>query len=336
MAADDPKTERLSPVEGSQRLAGLDVLRGFALYGVFLVNAFVSARPFEIAIAPPDASEGRGELLAWLAFDVLFSMKFVTLFSLLFGVGLALQHQRAEAKGLSIARVYPRRLLVLAAMGLVHGCLLFEGDILFVYALAGALLYALRARPARALTAVAVAFFAFGLLLSIGWAWIGDEMFADEPDELADAYLEATRTGGLADVLALRPVMYVGWLALSSVISFNWRVVAFLFLGAALAEARLDLPGPRRAPAQGCLDRHAGGRSRSADSRPRRSCATTAAPDASSGAIAEELGSAVLAFGFAGAVLAIVHAGRMGPLVARARSRGAHGADELPPPVRSR
>ena len=55
--------------------------------------------------------------------------KFFTLFSLLFGLGLAIQMQRASAKGVDVAPIFVRRMLVLLVLGLAHTLLFWFGDI---------------------------------------------------------------------------------------------------------------------------------------------------------------------------------------------------------------
>jgi uncharacterized protein len=66
--------------------------------------------------------------------DFLVSRKFVTMFSFLFGVGFAIQMDRAAARGAPFAGIYLRRLVALLAFGLAHAVFLWDGDILHVYA----------------------------------------------------------------------------------------------------------------------------------------------------------------------------------------------------------
>ena len=93
-----------TPTETTERLEGLDILRGFALYGVFLTNAMVSSRSLEEAVAPPDlqnladASQGISETIAWAIFDGLLVTKFVAIFSLLFGT----KHIRFRGKFVNV------------------------------------------------------------------------------------------------------------------------------------------------------------------------------------------------------------------------------------------
>ena len=236
----------VSPTQSSERIEGLDVLRGFALYGVFLTNAFISSRPMGEAMRrpPADSSELIGpwwsETLAWGFFDGFLVMKFVTLFSLLFGMGLVLQNQRAAAAGIPFRKIYLRRLGLLAGIGIFHGFFLFEGDILLVYAFVGGLLFLFRNQSPRNLVWIAMIPLTIGFLLTLMWASIGVEMFeGGDTDGFGTAATTARRTGSLSQVIAQRPFEYIGWLVISSFISFNWRVVALFFLGAAIMKKGL-------------------------------------------------------------------------------------------------
>jgi uncharacterized protein len=132
------------------RVAAIDILRGFALFGILLIHVPVFAFPG----APPGYGF-RGDLLDTLLLDglILFvEAKFFSLFAALFGVSFALQRQSAAAHGQPFVPRFRRRLLFLGLFGALHIALLWEGDILLLYALAGLLLIPFRdAEPARLL-----------------------------------------------------------------------------------------------------------------------------------------------------------------------------------------
>ena len=141
-----PESPSAGPIESAQRVHALDALRGFALLGVFISNSlnWFNGRlflPKEQALA---LAASPLELTVNSLFALLIEQKFVTLFTLLFGLGFALQMTRAEGRGTSIVPVYRRRLLVLLGIGLVHMFAIWLGDILTTYALVGFLLLSFR------------------------------------------------------------------------------------------------------------------------------------------------------------------------------------------------
>jgi uncharacterized protein len=157
------------PTSDVERLDILDALRGFALAGIFLVNlavfsGFVFMPPELMARLPTAAVDmPAAGLIFWLGYG-----KFYSLFSLLFGVGFSLQLVAAEDRGDSRLAVFRRRLLVLLAIGAVH-LYIWEGDILFLYALVGFLLIPFRrvrdATLLRAAVALVLAPVALGVLI---------------------------------------------------------------------------------------------------------------------------------------------------------------------------
>ena len=148
-----PEPRPLEPVAAGERYELIDVLRGFALSGVLLANLMSnilrSASRQSLAELPAPAFE----MAVLRSYRFLVSGKFLFLFALLFGLGLAIQMERARARGVDVAPTYLRRLGILFVLGLAHAFLLWSGDILHIYALAGLALLALRSRSDRLLVA---------------------------------------------------------------------------------------------------------------------------------------------------------------------------------------
>ena len=151
-------SEELRPIAANERIEALDVVRGFALLGIFLMNIEFFNRTF----ASFDEGMPRGLTgLDWLAswFIAYFVQgKFWTIFSLLFGMGFAVMMVRAEQAGREFKKVYLRRVLALAAFGAAHFILLWQGDILFSYAVAALMLMVvLYGKPKPIFLAIALA-----------------------------------------------------------------------------------------------------------------------------------------------------------------------------------
>jgi len=125
----------------NERLPILDVLRGFALMGILIMNMpGFSYSPWHEA----DGSHywpGAVDQMAESVRDALFSGKFNSLFSVLFGLGFTIQYARMQhSDPLHADALYLRRLLVLFLLGVLHACVFWFGDVLHVYALLGIML----------------------------------------------------------------------------------------------------------------------------------------------------------------------------------------------------
>ncbi|MDB5959730.1 MAG: hypothetical protein JWP59_1024, partial [Massilia sp.] len=136
----------------------LDVVRGFALLGICVMNIeFFNRAMSTLGTGMPTGLTG----IDWLAsyFVAYFvAGKFWTIFSLLFGMGFAVMLTRAERAGRSFLKPYMRRIAALAVFGAAHHIFLFAGDILFSYAVAATyLLVVLYAKPRWLLLAIAIA-----------------------------------------------------------------------------------------------------------------------------------------------------------------------------------
>ncbi len=146
-AAGEPVS--MIPVAPGERILAVDVIRGFALFGILLVNMAFFSAPFDAILMNTPWWPALPDRIVTFAVHALAEGKFYILFSLLFGLGMAIQMERAAARGRSFAGYYVRRLLVLLPIGLAHALLLWYGDILTAYAVTGFLLLAFRRRRDR-------------------------------------------------------------------------------------------------------------------------------------------------------------------------------------------
>ena len=120
----------------TDRLIHLDVLRGFALLGILLVNFELFTRPVLASFIGLDAGLEGMDRAVDMAILWLAEGKFYPLFAMLFGIGFALMLERARETGSSFWPIYLRRTIVLALFGLAHIALVWVGDILLLYSLA--------------------------------------------------------------------------------------------------------------------------------------------------------------------------------------------------------
>ncbi len=157
----------LQPVKASERIHILDILRGFAIFGILVVNIIGFATPSYLPGYKITSHLPRYDEIADLAVLYLADGKFFTIFSFLFGIGFSVQMARAESKGRSLMTFYPRRLAILLGIGLLHAILFWVDDILRLYALLGFLLLAFRKRSSQTLILWAGIFFALNYLFSL-------------------------------------------------------------------------------------------------------------------------------------------------------------------------
>jgi uncharacterized protein len=150
-------------VPGHPRLDTLDLIRGVAVLGILTINIGGFAGPMIASTSPNLPWPATRIDEAAFAFNfLLFEGKMRALFSLLFGAGIVLFWERAEAKGRDGDSLQLRRLGWLMLLGLLHYLLLWWGDILFVYAVCG--FAALLLRPLGNAVLLTLA-----LLLYYGW-----------------------------------------------------------------------------------------------------------------------------------------------------------------------
>jgi uncharacterized protein len=194
-----------APVPASERLAILDILRGFALFGILTINIIVFKAPWGLLGL---GYEGPlADRLVLRAIVLLVESKFFTLFSFLFGLGFAIQLLRARGAGARFGLRYARRLSALLLFGVAHVVLLWDGDILIIYALVGVLLLLFRNASSRALLVWACVLLLVPLAL---WttAFIGVEAGRRVPEVAsrireADASIPAAVAGERASVARL-------------------------------------------------------------------------------------------------------------------------------------
>lgn len=145
------------PAPAEDRLAVVDALRGFALFGILLANILYWSGWGMATDAQRLAWGGpTGDLWQYRLHHLLVDGKFYTVFSFLFGAGFALQLERLLRRGHDGLRIYRRRVLVLLGIGLVHSFLIWDGDILVLYAVLGLVLPLFHRWSSRALVLAAL------------------------------------------------------------------------------------------------------------------------------------------------------------------------------------
>ena len=253
----------------AQRLEALDLLRGFALCGILLVNIISMGGIWEAYVPQSAPSLENPDWLAWLVQHVFLQGSMRGLFTLLFGAGMLLITLRGgSGKGtIEAADVYFRRCMALLVLGVGNvTVLLFPGDILYVYGLSGFFLFAFRAARPRSLILTSVLLVA--LLTGIQGASAYKQavearegravaesqlpaaslnpkqrealdayqaaVAARQPSHAAQAEQAELRTGGPVSLLKWSVHTWIDYAASSYTIILVMECVAFMLLGMAL------------------------------------------------------------------------------------------------------
>jgi len=233
------------PVTAGQRLETLDVLRGFALLGILAMNIRAMAAPFSAYMNPTVLFPYEGVSRAAYVFtSVVFDLKMMGLFSMLFGAGVLL-YAAKPTEAVRVARgLWFRRMFWLLVIGLVHAYLIWDGDILVPYALTGLiLLWWVRRLPAPALFAMAATWLVIGGALGLGMGAMFDSMPADEKAEAMAMWAPtpeqvqeqvAALRGSYPEVVAHRASFVAMGQTMYYALFFFWRVGGMMMLGMAL------------------------------------------------------------------------------------------------------
>lgn len=209
------------PHTQGERYDLIDALRGFALLGVCLANLsplslYEFLGPEEQAALPTSGFD----VVARNVIEELVNIKFITIFSLLFGLGFAVQLERAQARGHRLVPGYVRRLLVLLGIGAIHAWFVWWGDILFTYALVGLLMLPLRHASNRLLLIVGLVVAMLPPLIAPAVRPLLPE-FASQAQMYGRA-MEAFSGGSWAQAIEFNLQMS-GWARVS-----NWALVCFV------------------------------------------------------------------------------------------------------------
>lgn len=189
------------PIQSNERTVIVDILRGFALFGVLLTNLW--GLEIELpAVHLANITSNLADKITDTTVYVLFLNKFITLFSLLFGYGFGVIIERFLARGINPVPFFIRRMSILLLLGLFH-IGLWWGEILSIYALCGLLLL-----PFRRVKTQNLLLAAFSFILMAGPIVQGFRIFFFSPDPILREniftdYFEITRHGSFSEIFVV-------------------------------------------------------------------------------------------------------------------------------------
>ncbi len=232
------------PGPTQERHGAMDALRGVAVLGILVMNIQAFSMVMAAYLNPPVQGGFEGaNYWVWLLSHIFAQEKFLTIFSMLFGAGIVLMAERNEAKGLSPFRMHLRRNTALLFIGAAHGYLLWYGDILLAYALAGFAVYRCRHWASRRLVIAGVALLCLPALYMV-FSYASIPYWPDEARQEVHEMLEpppgfvamevATYQGGWLDQMRERVPTFFMISTFYFLIYTGWRVAGLMLLGMAL------------------------------------------------------------------------------------------------------
>jgi uncharacterized protein len=197
------------PVTAKERIQSIDVMRGVALLGILAMNIQDFSMIGQAYLNPTAYGDLHGlNYAVWYVCMLFADLKFMSIFSMLFGAGVLLMTSRIEASGRRSGPIHYRRMGWLALFGCLHGYLLWTGDILFTYALSGMVAYLSRKWRPRTLIISGLLFTAVSSALFVG-SYVSMPYW---PKKSVDQMRETMWMPSQADLAKDLAVHRAGWL----------------------------------------------------------------------------------------------------------------------------
>ncbi|MDX1587872.1 MAG: DUF418 domain-containing protein [Oleiphilaceae bacterium] len=234
----------MPPSDAPHRYQSLDVLRGFALLGILVMNIQAFAMVAAAYVNPTLAGPFEGvDFALWLVSHVLAEYKFLSLFAALFGAGIVMMARSSEAAGVDPWLRHRRRMVLLGLIGLLHATFIWYGDILFLYAVVGLVAFRFREMPVATLLRWALALYLVPLMAGLLFTLALMDMPADEYQQLvrdmwapgAAALQEeiSAYRGRYWQQLGQRVETLMGGYLLMILLEEGWRTLALMLAGMA-------------------------------------------------------------------------------------------------------
>ncbi len=244
---------KYAPVEKSKRIAVIDVLRGFAIFGILMVNIHLMYKPMLSTLLRSEIESTALNTALEAVVRFFFEGKFYLIFSFLFGYGFWIFMNKSVEGGKSIVLVFCRRLFFLLLFGIGHVVFLWAGDILVFYALFGFMLLLFRKSSNKKVIIWSIVFMVIPTILAalaVLFTWMGNqvpevrEMIAQSAEQntlrFRSLYQEAVAaysSGSFSEIISSRLMEYKA--LLPSIMFFYPIVVAAFLIGMLFARKRL-------------------------------------------------------------------------------------------------
>lgn len=231
---------KLTPTTLGNRVEALDMLRGFALLGIFIANMLLFNLPY-LYMDPYSWFSTPGEMATFKWIDIFVEGSFYPIFAILFGYGINLQYEKAIANKSPFAPVMARRMGILLGFGLIHALFIWMGDILFTYALMGFIMIAFIRIPKKWMLPIAAVIYIVPSGIMYGATYFLNKL---SPDTMMEGYadihqiersLEAYAHGTYGEIFSYR---FFEWAlyGLTGTLTALFVVLPLILMGAGLSK----------------------------------------------------------------------------------------------------
>ena len=225
-------------VKSNNRIHSIDLLRGFAILGILIMN-ITNFSQVNIAYMNPTIGAGlEGYNQYFHAFNYIFAdTRFMSIFSILFGAGVVLFTRNAEIKGKRAGVLHFKRMFWLLLFGFVHAYFIWSGDILVAYAICGCFIFFLRKKSIRTLLVMSTLLFIIPLTFNLMtyYGMTSDELestfafFHPNPEQIATEI--KTMQGSFNEQMTIRLKNAIEFQTFVFLIETFWRTTAMMLLG---------------------------------------------------------------------------------------------------------
>lgn len=233
-------TSKAAPTTADERVPYWDVLRGFAVLGVLMANMPLMMMSASLDWTFPHTGDTAADRFAFGFVRCFADTKFITIFSTLFGAGLAFMSERAVQRGLPFLGTWFRRIGIMAVFGFLHVTLFWFGDILTHYAIIGALAVWFRGLSPKTLVITGLVMLAIGAVLSMGMAEEPDPKFVAKQNAQLQRAAEVFPTGDFVESMNVRHE-FLGGAIFFMTIFWGPRTLGLFLLGMALMKSGILL-----------------------------------------------------------------------------------------------
>ncbi|WP_257985070.1 DUF418 domain-containing protein [Bacillus sp. T33-2] len=222
------------------RIVSIDMMRGAAILGIFLVNMMFFHSPF-LYIEPLEWWPGPLNRITYIVIDIFLQASFYPLFAMLFGYGLVILRDRMLMRNQNFTILAVRRLSLLLLIGVIHAFLVWHGDILITYAVCGFVFLLFMRLSANGLLYSGLLVYLIPNILLVALLTASIFFSPGEALQLADseaarASMSAYQTGSFSDITRAR---FREWYEVNGFfIIYFFTILPLFFIGAGAAKKK--------------------------------------------------------------------------------------------------